>query len=119
MKKTYIITALEYLLYVINNSYNINICIEGGPSIGVTDILVNVTYYDFSSGNDDFSSTSGLLPHSPHHVISPLGSWLAISDNPTGDTFSDWFRSTSSNFEKQDQILLEHNSSITSSTVHK
>ena len=26
---------------------------------------------------------------------SPYGSWLAISNNPTGDSFSQWFRSDS------------------------
>lgn len=86
---------------------------------GATDILLNVTYYDFSAGNDDFSSASGLLSRSPYHMTSPLGSWLAISDNPTSDTFSDWFRSTSSNYVKFDQILLQHDTSITSSTIYK
>ncbi|XP_071121965.1 uncharacterized protein [Mytilus edulis] len=90
-----------------------------GGTTGATDILLNVTYYDFSAGNDDFSSASGLLSRSPNHMTSPLGSWLAISDNPTSDTFSDWFRSTSSNYVKFDQILLQHDTSITSSTIYK
>jgi len=33
--------------------------------------------------------------NNPRYVASPYISWLAISHIPTGDSFSDWFRSES------------------------
>ena len=33
---------------------------------------------------------------SPRYIASPYTSWLAVSSNPTGDSFSDWFRAESS-----------------------
>ena len=34
--------------------------------------------------------------NSPRYIASPYISWLAVSSNPTGDSFSDWFRAESS-----------------------
>ena len=33
--------------------------------------------------------------NNPRYIASPYGSWLAISFDPTRDSFSDWFRSES------------------------
>lgn len=80
---------------------------------------MDMTFYDFSAGYDDFSSTSGILSISPFQVTSPLGSWLAISSDPTVDTFSEWFRSSSSNIVVQRGITLSYDDSITSSVVRR
>lgn len=80
---------------------------------------MDMTFYDFSAGHDDFSSTSGILSVSPFHVTSPLGSWLAISSDPTTDTFSEWFRSTSSNVVVQGGITLSYDNSTTTSVVRR
>ena len=34
--------------------------------------------------------------NSPRYIASPYTTWLAVSSNPAGDSFSDWFRSESS-----------------------
>ena len=33
--------------------------------------------------------------NSPRYIASPYTSWLAVSSNPNGDSFSDWFRAES------------------------
>ena len=50
----------------------------------------------FSDG--DFTGLDAFrddLYRNPQYVLSPYGSWLAISNSPTSDSFSDWFRSHS------------------------
>lgn len=74
-----------------------------------------MTYYDFSVDHDDFKSDSGLLSQKPFHIVSPLGSWLALSKNLLFDTFSDWFRSASSNIVIQGGITLKPVGNDTSS----
>jgi len=40
-------------------------------------------------------------------VLSPYGSWLAISNSPTGDSFSHWFRGYSDrNIHYEDKLEL-------------
>ncbi|XP_022099461.1 uncharacterized protein LOC110984001 isoform X2 [Acanthaster planci] len=56
------------------------------------DIKLAIVYYDFSSGNSDFTPVGKDVISQPTYVVSPYGAWLAISDNPTGDAFSGWFR---------------------------
>ncbi|VDI79459.1 Hypothetical predicted protein [Mytilus galloprovincialis] len=92
---------------------------ENNVTTNSKDINMDMTFYDFSAGHDDFSSTSGILSVSPFHVTSPLGSWLAISSDPTTDTFSEWFRSASSNVVVQGGITLSYDNSTTTSVVRR
>ena len=72
-----------------------------------------VTVYDFSAGIDDFGSGSeSFSPSNPYHVTSPLGSWPAISTDPTTDTFSDWFRDVSANFKVDRNIALTSSGNV-------
>lgn len=41
----------------------------------------------------------------PEYINSPYGSWLAISNNPTADSFSDWFRSESARNRHYEEVL--------------
>ncbi|XP_078366293.1 uncharacterized protein LOC144650486 [Oculina patagonica] len=59
---------------------------------------LDITYYDFQFSDGDFTGLGAWrndLYRDPQYVHSPFGSWLAISNNPTGDSFSQWFRSDS------------------------
>ncbi|XP_022091637.1 uncharacterized protein LOC110979841, partial [Acanthaster planci] len=72
------------------------------------DIHLNVIYYDFSVSHPDFTSVGKSVISRPSYVLSPYGAWLAISDNPTGDSFSRWFRhDTSLNYAIESQLVLE------------
>ena len=84
-----------------------------------TDVDIVMTYYDFSVGNDDFGPSGRLLSTRPYHVVSPHGSWLAISDNPLVDSFSEWFRSTTSNIEIKGEITLSNKDNMTNSDVKR
>ena len=84
-----------------------------------TDVDLVMTYYDFSVGNDDFGPSGRLLSTRPYHVVSPLGSWLAISDNSLVDSFSEWFRSTTSNIEIKGEITLSNKDNMTNSDVKR
>lgn len=68
---------------------------------------LSVTVYDFTISNDDFGTQSSLTPSRPYHIASPTGSWPAISTDPTTDTFSDWFRDTTSNIVLDREITLK------------
>ncbi|KAL3880478.1 hypothetical protein ACJMK2_032714, partial [Sinanodonta woodiana] len=57
-----------------------------------SDLKLIITYYDFSKNHGDFDGTSGITVSSPAYIPSPYGAWLAISNNPATDTFSDWYR---------------------------
>ncbi|XP_052065857.1 protein artichoke-like [Mytilus californianus] len=76
-----------------------------------------VTVYDFTISNDDFGTAASMTPSNPYHVISPTGSWPAISTDPTSDTFSDWFRDTSANIKLDREITLTVDNS-SGSDVH-
>lgn len=57
---------------------------------------INDLYYTlcYSVAHDDFVPGSSLSYsiNRPSYVPSPYGAWLAISDTPSQDSFSDWFR---------------------------
>ncbi|XP_071121963.1 uncharacterized protein [Mytilus edulis] len=76
-----------------------------------------VSVYDFTISNDDFGTAASMTPSNPYHVISPTGSWPAISTDPTSDTFSDWFRDTTANIKLDREIVLTVDSS-SGSDVH-
>ena len=63
----------------------------------------------FSVTHDDFNGFA--LSYSinlPSYVPSPYGAWLAISDSPSLDSFSDWFRYVSgTNYEFNSTIILK------------
>lgn len=54
-----------------------------------------ITYYDFSLAHPDFAGTSLKEFSRPNLVASAYGAWPRISDNPTADVFSLYFRQTS------------------------
>ncbi|XP_071850679.1 uncharacterized protein [Apostichopus japonicus] len=56
------------------------------------DLSIVFAYYDFSLTDTDFNSLTKTKYDSPTYIPSPYGSWLAISNNPTADSFSHWFR---------------------------
>lgn len=46
--------------------------------------------------------------NSPTYVPSPFGAWLAISNTPSTDTFSDWFRYVEDmTFEFESTLVLK------------
>ncbi|XP_033105232.1 uncharacterized protein LOC117107633 [Anneissia japonica] len=76
-----------------------NIAISNNQTeINGTNILLSFTYYDFSVSNPDFTATQKSRVTDPEYIPSPYGSWLAISDNPSSDSFSGWFRKNADNF---------------------
>ncbi|XP_006823110.2 uncharacterized protein LOC100367144 [Saccoglossus kowalevskii] len=76
-------------------------------NIGPHDFILPITYYDFSSSHIDFSYEDDVVKiDSPSFVASPYDSWLAISDTPTADTFSDWFRNTDNNIKYDHYFVL-------------
>ena len=54
----------------------------------------------------DFDSSTKSLKNWPTYVDSPYQSWLRESDNPTADSFSDWFRETSDNYIFSTNIVI-------------
>ena len=64
--------------------------------------------FRFSDG--DFTGLGAFrddLYRNPQYVHSPYGSWLAISNSPTGDSFSQWFRSDSArNIHYEEKLEL-------------
>ncbi|XP_078366394.1 uncharacterized protein LOC144650562 [Oculina patagonica] len=63
-----------------------------------TNYFLDVTFYDFRAADGDFvgiPSNYREMYNSPRYIASPYTSWLAVSSNPTGDSFSDWFRAES------------------------
>ena len=60
------------------------------------------------SHNDFTGSPLSFTVDSPSYVRSPYGAWLAISDSPSQDSFSDWFRFTQNvTYEFNDTIALK------------
>ena len=61
-------------------------------------IYVFIYLFIFSAADGDFvgiPSNYREMYSSPRYIASPYTSWLAVSSIPTGDSFSDWFRSES------------------------
>ena len=63
--------------------------------------VFRISDVDFT-GLGAFSNTTY---RNPRYVHSPYGSWLAISNSPTTDTFSQWFRSESGRNRHYDEKL--------------
>ena len=57
------------------------------------DVILDVMHYDFSKTNPNFADILYPSIKNPSYVASPYGAWLSISNTPTSDTFSKWFRS--------------------------
>lgn len=106
------------MAYVFNFFSSENVTREFN-STDLKEVDLAMTYYDFSVGNDDFGPSGRLLSTRPYHLVSPHGSWLAISDNPLVDSFSEWFRSTSSNVEIKGEITLSNKDNMTNSDVKR
>lgn len=106
------------MVYVFNFFPSENVTREFN-STDLKEVDLAMTYYDFSVGNDDFGPSGRLLSTRPYHLVSPHGSWLAISDNPLVDSFSEWFRSTSSNVEIKGEITLSNKDNMTNSDVKR
>lgn len=67
-------------------------------SRNASNYYIDITYYDFQSSDVDFTGIGAFgntTFRDPQYIHSPYGSWLAISDSPTSDSFSQWFRSVS------------------------
>nr|XP_054757339.1 uncharacterized protein LOC129263455 [Lytechinus pictus] len=73
---------------------------------GGLDISLQILYYDFSATEDDFDSSTKTLKISPTYVDSPFPAWLRESDDPTSDTFSDWFRNVDNNYVFETNIVI-------------
>ncbi|KAJ8049747.1 Thrombospondin-4 [Holothuria leucospilota] len=85
------------------------------------DLTFLVNYYDFSASDTDFNSLTKSNYDSPTYIPSPYGSWLAISNTPTLDTFSHWFRDNPSvNYAFQFSLTAEwDNSSSVTNPVNR
>ena len=69
---------------------------------------MDISYYDFRSSHPDFDDTADIQIRQPRYINSPYGAWLAVSDSPQMDTFSDWFRNVSvTNHNFQTVLVLE------------
>ena len=78
---------------------------------GTNDVELNLKYYDFSKTHTDFNDVAYMTISNPTYVASPYGAWMSISNNPTTDTFSTWYRYDSSvNHEINSSIILRHQS---------
>jgi len=73
------------------------------------DFQLDVSYYDFDKTHNDFAHDSSTTVSKPKYVASPYGEWLAVSDNPTCDSFSDWFRNVPNvNHMVQSTVVLKY-----------
>jgi len=114
-----LIIVILFVAEVNNKTDSSNTADSNNKTIGLHDFNIPVTFYDFSVGHDDFNSISGILSTSPYYVVNPLGSWLAVSNDTTTDSVSDWFRSTDTNIKVDGGILLSYVASITTSEVFR
>lgn len=75
---------------------------------GPDDVSLQVNYYDFSKAHTDFNNLQYVTVSNASYIDSPYGAWLSVSDTPTSDSFSDWFRKTSENYVLSTTLILEH-----------
>ena len=113
------IIVILFVAEVNNKTDSSNTTDSNNKTIGIHDFNIPVTFYDFSVGHDDFSSLSGILHTSPYYLVSPLGSWLAVSNNTRTDSVSDWFRSADTNTKLDGGILLSYVANIITSQVFR
>uniref|UniRef100_K1P9Z2 Thrombospondin-4 n=1 Tax=Magallana gigas TaxID=29159 RepID=K1P9Z2_MAGGI len=92
-------------------------------TVGATDWILPIVYYDYSVTNSDFNGFSDDIISKPTYVPSPFGSWLLRSANPNSDSFSGWFSALNSYFpvdnkgfgnQDKDCYGVEHNFGFTS-----
>lgn len=83
------------------------IVLVNGTAAGPTDVTLDAKYYDFSKVHTDFQDVMYPSISNPSYVDSPYGAWLSISNTPTADTFSTWYRHDSAvNYEIAGTIIL-------------
>ncbi|XP_074619052.1 uncharacterized protein LOC141877910 isoform X2 [Acropora palmata] len=79
-------------------------------AVNAFNYYIDISYYDFQFSDIDFTGLgtfSNTTFRNPQYIHSPYGSWLAISNTPTSDTFSQWFRSHSArNIHYEEKIEL-------------
>lgn len=79
-----------------------------GTAAGPQDVELDIKYYDFSKVHVDFQDVVYPSINNPSYVDSPYGAWLSVSNTPTTDTFSTWYRHDSSvNYEIKSTIILK------------
>lgn len=79
-------------------------------TVGATDWILPIVYYDYSVTNSDFNGFSDGIISKPTYVPSPYGSWLLRSANPNADSYSGWFvdqSGTSVNYVYKENITLK------------
>ncbi|KAL3841478.1 hypothetical protein ACJMK2_019619, partial [Sinanodonta woodiana] len=75
---------------------------------------LNITFYDFHTGTEEFGVMFKMLILSPTYVLSPYSSWLSFADDHSSNMYSYWFRPVSgTNIEIKMVISLDHISSST------
>ncbi|XP_052265940.1 uncharacterized protein LOC127868328 [Dreissena polymorpha] len=78
---------------------------------GPQDVILDVMHYDFSKTNPDFADILYPSIKNPSYVASPYGAWLSISNTPTSDSFSKWYRSNPTvNYALNNTLILAHQS---------
>ena len=63
-----------------------------------------------------------VIYENPKYIHSPYGSWLAISNNPPSDSFSDWFRSESArnqHYEGAVELKKQHETDSNGNSVFR
>ncbi len=77
--------------------------------MGPNDYRLDITHYDFSISHPDFNGIDSDIYTWPEYVYTPFGAWLAVSNSPVADTFSDWFREkTGTNIVLPNIIVLKN-----------
>ncbi|CAH3017812.1 unnamed protein product [Porites evermanni] len=80
-------------------------------TLNSSNYYLDITYYDFQFSDIDFTGLgafSNTTYSNPQYILSPYGSWLAISNSSTTDSFSQWFRSDSlRNRHYQEKLELQ------------
>ncbi|XP_038060094.1 uncharacterized protein LOC119731137 [Patiria miniata] len=61
-----------------------------------SDIVLNITYRDFSIENIDFNAVEKAPVSKPTYMLSPYRTWLALSNNSSDSMIESWFRDDSS-----------------------
>ena len=79
-------------------------------SISAPRFITHGELFPFRFSDGDFTGLGAFrddLYLNPQYVHSPYGSWLAVSNNPAADSFSQWFRSESNrNIHYEEKLEL-------------
>ena len=96
-------------LLFLNTLVALHFAVSANIPVEKDDYQLDVSYYDFDKTHNDFAQDSSTNVSKPVYVASPYGEWLAVSDNPTCDSFSDWFRSVPDvNHMVQSTVVLKY-----------